>query len=54
MLRAFRKKNFNKDSAKARNYEFDYVSDDFVIREVETEASGYVDDEIALPPETQE
>jgi hypothetical protein len=43
-----------KDSAKARNYEFDYVSDDFVIREVETEASGYVDDEIALPPETQE
>ena len=43
-----------KDSAKARNYEFDYVSNDFVIREVETEASGYVDDEIALPPETQE
>ncbi len=43
-----------KDSAKARNYEFDYVSNDFVIREVETEPGLNVDDEIALPPETQE
>lgn len=42
-----------KDSAKARNYEFDYVSNDFVIREVETETELNVDDEIALPPENQ-
>ena len=43
-----------KDSAKTQNYVFDYVSNDFVIREVETESGLNVDDEIALPPETQE
>ncbi len=42
-----------KDSAKARNYEFDYVSNDFVIREVETGPETEVGTDITTPPETQ-
>ena len=40
-----------KDSAKTQNYEFDYVSNDFVIREVETEPETETD--VVTPPENQ-